>query len=65
MRFENVLRALGIVMALAYVAVGAAVLFQPEAYFSIPKPLVLPVGIALLCYGLFRSYRLYIKYFKR
>lgn len=62
---EAVLKYLGLVMALIYVIAGVTVLFQPQKLFNIPKAYVLPIGIALLGYGLFRSYRLYQKYFKQ
>ena len=62
---DVMLKYLGLVMALIYIVAGVTVLFQPAKLFNIPKPYVLPIGIALLGYGVFRSYRLYQKYFKQ
>jgi predicted ABC-type sugar transport system permease subunit len=64
MWFEKALKSLGIVMALTYVITGAVVLFQLTSILSIPEPLLTPVGLGLLTYGLFRSYRLYQKYYR-
>jgi hypothetical protein len=58
------LKYLGIVMALTYVASGITVLLNGSMVLNIPRPFVLPVGTGLLAYGIFRSYRLYLKHFK-
>jgi hypothetical protein len=63
--FDIVLKYLGILMAAVYVSAGLAVLFRSHELFSIPKPYILPLGIGLTGYGIFRGYRLYQKYFKR
>jgi hypothetical protein len=63
--FEVILKYLGFAMSLIYMVAGVTVLLQPGALFNIPKPYVVPIGIALTVYGLFRSYRLYQKYFRQ
>jgi hypothetical protein len=61
---DTFLKYLGILMALTYIAAGLAVLLNGSTTLSIPRPFIMPVGTALLAYGLYRSYRLYLKYFK-
>jgi hypothetical protein len=62
---EAILKYLGLGMALIYIVAGVTILFRPQKLFNIPEAYVVPIGIALLGYGLFRSYRLYQKYHKQ
>lgn len=61
---DTFLKYLGILMALTYIAAGLTVLLNGSVILSMPKPFIVPVGTALLAYGVYRSYRLYHKYFK-
>jgi hypothetical protein len=63
--FEIVMKYLGILMALIYVITGITVVYRSRELFNIPQPYVVPMGIGLISYGLFRGYRLYNKYFKK
>ena len=63
--FEIVMKYLGILMALIYVATGITVVYRSRELFNIPQPYVVPLGIGMISYGLFRGYRLYNKYFKK
>ena len=63
--FDLVMKYLGILMASVYVTAGITVLFRSHELFNIPKPYIVPLGIGLTSYGIFRGYRLYQKYFKR
>lgn len=63
--FEIVMKYIGILMALIYVATGIMVLHRSRELFNIPRPYIVPLGIGLMSYGLFRGYRLYQKYFKK
>ena len=63
--FEIVMKYLGILMALIYVTTGITVVYRSRELFNIPQPYVVPLGIGLISYGLFRGYRLYNKYFKK
>jgi hypothetical protein len=63
--FEIVMKYLGILMALIYVTAGVTVLYRSRELFNIPQPYIVPLGIGLMSYGLFRGYRLYQKYFKK
>ena len=63
--FDLVMKYLGILMATVYVTAGITVLFRSHELFNIPKPYIVPLGIGLTTYGIFRGYRLYQKYFKK
>ena len=63
--FEVILKYLAFTMALLYVVAGIAVLFWSSLLFDIPSAYVLPIGLALLGYGLFLIYRLYLKYYRK
>ena len=63
--FDIVMKYVGILMATIYVVAGLTVLLWSREFFNIPKPYVVPLGIALTAYGIFRGYRLYQKYFKK
>ena len=51
-------------MVIVYVVLGILVLMGGGNFISVPDHYMLPVGLALLGYGLFRSYRVYVLYFK-
>jgi len=63
--FDLVMKYLGILMATVYVTAGITVLFRSHELFNIPKPYIVPLGIGLTTYGIFRGYRLYQEYFKK
>ena len=63
--FEMVMKYGGILMALTYVGVGIIMLLRSRELFNTSKPYIVPLGIALMAYGLYRGYRLYLKYFKK
>lgn len=63
--FEVVMKYLGILMAFIYVTAGVTVMLRSRELFNIPQPYIVPIGIGLMSYGIFRGYRLYQKYFKR
>lgn len=55
---------LSVLMVIVYVVLGILVLMGGGNFISVPDHYMLPVGLALLGYGLFRSYRVYVLYFK-
>ena len=61
--FDVVMKYIGMLMAAIYVGVGIAVLRSSEL-FNIPQHFILPLGLALILYGIFRGYRTYQKYFR-
>jgi hypothetical protein len=63
--FEVVMKYLGLLMSSIYVATGMMVLFRSRELFNIPQPFIIPLGIGLMSYGIFRGYRLSQKYFKK
>jgi hypothetical protein len=63
--FDLVMKYLGVTMATVYVTAGITVIFRSHELFNIPKPYIVPLGIGLTTYGIFRGYRLYQKYFKK
>ena len=62
--FEMVMKYGGILMALTYIGVGIIMLLRSRELLNTSKYIV-PLGIGLMVYGLFRGYRLYVKYFKK
>lgn len=62
---ETVMKYLGILMAVVYLALGLMVLEGTNRLFNLPRTYALIFGIMLVGYGLFRSYRIYQKYFRR
>ena len=63
--FDLAMKYLGILMAAVYVGAGITVLIRSRELANIPRPYILPLGIALTAYGIFRGYRLYQKYFTK
>ena len=63
--FDIVMKYLGILMAIVYVTAGITVLYRSNQVSGIPGPYVVPLGIGLMAYGIFRAYRLYQRYFKK
>jgi hypothetical protein len=55
---------MSILMVILYVALGLLVLAGGGSLINVPDHYVLPIGTALLGYGIFRSYRIYVLYFK-
>ncbi|MBA4055044.1 MAG: hypothetical protein C0490_10055 [Marivirga sp.] len=60
---EVVLKYFGILMTVVYEIIGIALLTQPRR-FSIPPQYTVPLGIALMGYGVLRGYRVYQKYYR-
>ncbi len=63
--FDLVMKYLGILMATVYVAAGMTILLRSNELANIPRPYIIPLGLALTGYGIFRGYRLYQKYFRK
>jgi hypothetical protein len=54
----------GIAMAVLYIFLGFFILSYGRQSFSISKSFVIPFGIVMIAYGLFRGFRTYIKHFR-
>jgi hypothetical protein len=63
-RYTVVVKGLEILMAIVYIALGIFVLWKSTEKFNIPERFILPLGLSLIAYGLFRAYRVYTKYIK-
>jgi hypothetical protein len=50
-------------MCVVYVLLGSAMIWGPMELFHAPSKYTLPMGSILIAYGLFRGYRIYLKYF--
>jgi len=63
--FDVVMKYVGLLMASIYVLAGIAVLSRSRELFNIPQQYIVPLGIALMSYGIFRGFKLYQKYFRK
>ena len=63
--FDVVMKYVGILMASIYVLAGVAVISRSRELFHLPQQYVVPLGLALIVYGIFRGFRIYQKYFRR
>lgn len=55
---------LSVLMVLLYVGLGLLILTDGNNIIDVPDAYAMPLGLALLGYGLFRSYRVYVHYFR-
>ena len=63
--FGLIMKGLEIVMAIVYIAMGILVIWRSTGLFNIPHQYILPLGGALIAYGLFRAYRVYSRHFRK
>jgi hypothetical protein len=63
--FDTIMKYMGIIMAVLYVAVGIALLWRANELFNMPSKYALPLGGLLVLYGVFRGYRVIQKHFQR
>ena len=63
--FDVVMKYVGLLMASIYVLAGIAVLSRARELFNLPQQYVVPLGLALILYGIFRGFRLFQKYFRK
>lgn len=59
-----VIKYMSVLMVFLYLVLGVVVLTDGGNLMDVPDQYVLPIGSALLGYGLYRSYRVYVHYFK-
>jgi hypothetical protein len=62
--FEVVMKYLGLLMAFIYLTVGVTVMLGSRELLNMPEPYIVLLGLGLISYGVFRGYRLYVKYFR-
>ena len=63
--FDVVMKYVGMFMASIYVAAGIMVLSRSRELFNIPQQYIVPLGIALTAYGIYRGFLIYQKYFRK
>ena len=61
---DRVMKYFAIVMALGYTVGGTLLMSIGQGALVIPKVHVFALGIVFICYGIYRGYRIYLKYFK-
>jgi hypothetical protein len=59
----SVIKYFEVLMCVVYVLLGSAMIWGPMELFHAPSKYTLPMGSILIAYGLFRGYRIYLKYF--
>jgi len=63
--FGLIMKGLEILMAIVYIAMGILVIWRSTDLFNIPHQFILPLGGAFIVYGIFRSYRVYSRHFRK
>jgi hypothetical protein len=61
---QRVFQYFGIAMGLVYLTVGLAIILGANNLFHIPDQFSMGVGIILIAYGVYRTYRIYKAYMK-
>jgi hypothetical protein len=56
---ESTMKYIGFFVAAIYLVIGVLVLLKPIGLFNIPEKFVVPLGIVMIVYALFRGYRVY------
>ncbi len=62
---EMVVKYFGMIMALAYIGIGGLIIARSDEMFNITGKYAVPLGIVLIVYGIFRSYKIYQRYFQK
>jgi hypothetical protein len=52
-------------MACIYIGAGITVLSRSRELFNIPRQYIVPLGIVLTAYGIYRGFLTYQKYFRK
>jgi len=63
--FSVLMKYLEMVMSIVYITVGVLVIWRSVELFHISSQYSLPLGSMLIAYGIFRTYRVYQKHFKK
>jgi hypothetical protein len=61
----SVMKYFAMAMAIVYLIGGLTLIFQVGNLVDMPDAYRIPLGVCLMLYGAFRSYRVYGKYFKK
>ena len=61
---DQVSRVFGIIMVVLYLVLGTTIIFKAHLMSNIPENTARMFGVVLILYGLFRAYKVYLRYFK-
>jgi hypothetical protein len=61
----SVVKYFAALMCVVYVILGAGIIWAPKDIINSPSKYSVPMGTILIAYGLFRGYRIYLKYFTK
>lgn len=64
-RYQRVMKWVTAVMALAYTGMGAALLLSLGDLQHVPAMPRIPLGLMMVCYGLFRAWRFVKQYYSK
>lgn len=64
-QLSSVMKYAGVAMAALYIFLGFFMIAYGRQSFSMAPQLVMPFGLMLIAYGLFRGFRIYTSHFKR
>jgi uncharacterized protein YjeT (DUF2065 family) len=61
---DQVSRVFGIIMVVLYIVLGTTIILKAHLMSNIPENTARMFGVVLILYGLFRAYKVYLRYFK-
>lgn len=61
---DQVSKVFGIVMVVLYIVLGTTIIFKAHLMANIPENTARMFGVVLILYGLFRAYKVYLRYYK-
>lgn len=61
---DQVSKVFGIIMVVLYLVLGTTIIFKAHLMSNIPENTARMFGVVLILYGLFRAYKVYLRYFK-
>jgi len=63
--FSVVMKYMEMIMSIVYITIGVLIVWRSVELFHISNQYSLPLGSMLIAYGIFRTYRVYQKHFKK
>ena len=61
---DQVSKVFGIIMVVLYLVLGTTIIFNAPRISNIPENTARMFGVLLILYGLFRAYKVYLRYHK-
>jgi hypothetical protein len=62
---DQVSKIFGFIMVVLYLVLGTTIILQAHRMSNIPENTARMFGVVLILYGLFRAYKVYLRYFKQ